>query len=156
MTPLAWLLGLVLPACGAEGAAGLPVPVPMDMTRIERPGTPNTFLAAPAGTRPEPDLVTEAQGLPAKALYEATRAMIERQPRVFLAAAFPEQLQAHYVARSGLMNYPDLVTVQVNPAGEAASTLTIWSRSVYGRRDFGVNKQRTEAWLAASRHPAAR
>jgi hypothetical protein len=25
----------------------------------------------------------------------------------------------------------------------------IWSRSVYGRSDFGVNRQRTKAWLAA-------
>jgi hypothetical protein len=25
----------------------------------------------------------------------------------------------------------------------------IWSRSVYGRGDFGVNRERTTAWLAA-------
>jgi uncharacterized protein (DUF1499 family) len=46
------------------------------------------------------------------------------------------------------MNYPDLVTVQVNAAGADRSTLVIWSRSVYGRSDLGVNRDRTTSWLA--------
>jgi hypothetical protein len=149
MTPFAWLLGLMLPACGAEGAAGLPVPAPMDMTRIERPSTPNTFLAGPAGMKPEPDLVTGEQVQPAAALYETARTVFGRQPRTFVAAAFPDRLQVHYVVRSALMNYPDLVTVQVNEVNADHSTLVIWSRSVYGRGDLGVNRARTNAWLAA-------
>jgi hypothetical protein len=149
LTPFAWLLGLILPACGAEGAQGLTVPTVMDMTRIERPATPNTFLAAPAGFRPEPDVVTAEQALPAARLYEDARVLFMKQTRTFVAAAFPDRLQVHYVVRSALMNYPDLVTVQVNAAGEDRSTLIIWSRSVYGRSDFGVNRKRTETWLAA-------
>jgi len=35
--------------------------------------------------------------------------------------------------------------VQVTPE----SGLILWSRSIYGRSDFGVNKARLEAWLAA-------
>ena len=151
MTALAWLLGLILPACGAEGAAGLPVPVPMDMTRIERPSTPNTFLAGPAGMRPTPDVVTEAQPMPPAALYEKVRALFASQPRTYVAAEFPERLQVHYVVRSALLNFPDLVTVQVNPDGPDRGTLVIWSRSVYGRSDFGVNRDRTKAWLEAQR-----
>jgi uncharacterized protein (DUF1499 family) len=48
-----------------------------------------------------------------------------------------------------LLNFPDLVTVQVNAEGADRSTLVIWSRSVYGRSDFGVNRERTLSWLAA-------
>jgi hypothetical protein len=154
LTALGWLLGLILPACGANGAAGLPVPTPMDMTRIERPATPNTFLAGPAGMNPRPDQVTEEQSLSAAALYEKTRAYLEKQPRTYIAAEFPDRLQAHYVVRSRLMNYPDLVTVQVNNDGAGLSTLMIWSRNVYGRSDFGVNRERTKAWLAALRQAA--
>ena len=150
MTPFAWLLGLALPAIGAEGAAGLPTPAPMDMTRIERPSTPNTFLAGPAGMTPAPDLATPGQPMAAQALYQRARAVFDAQPATYVAAAFPERRQVHYVVRSALMNYPDLVTVQVDPAaGEARATITIWSRSIYGRKDFGVNRQRAEAWLAA-------
>ena len=156
MTPLAWMLGVILPACGAEGAAGLPPPVPMDMTRIERPATPNTFLAGPADLRPAPDAVVEPWPLPAPGLFAAAQAVIGRQPGVFVAGVFPDRLQAHYVVRSALLNYPDLVTVQALPAGETGATLVIWSRSVYGRRDFGVNKKRTEAWLAVLRQPVPR
>jgi uncharacterized protein (DUF1499 family) len=156
LTALAWLLGLLLPACGAEGAAGVPAPVPMDMTRIERPTTPNTFLAGPADMRPAPDLVTESHTLPAAALYAKAEALFASQPKTYIAAAFPDRLQAHYVVRSALLNFPDLVTVQVNSDGTGRSTLVIWSRSVYGRSDFGVNRDRTNAWLAALRQTQER
>jgi uncharacterized protein (DUF1499 family) len=148
LTALAWLLGLILPACGADGAAGLPPPVLLDMTRIERPATPNSFLAGPPGMRPAPDLVLEPLQLPAQKLWQEARSVFGSQPRVYVAAEFPEQLQEHYVVRSALLNFPDLVTVQVEPVAAETSTLVIWSRSVYGRSDFGVNRQRTAAWLA--------
>jgi len=38
--------------------------------------------------------------------------------------------------------------VRVLPAGEGKSTLAIYSRAVYGRRDFGVNQARIEDWLS--------
>jgi hypothetical protein len=148
LTVLAWLVGLILPACGAQGAAGLPVPVPMDMTKIERPATPNTFLAGPVGMKPDPDVVTDERDVPATALYEKVRVLFGRQPRTYVAAEYPDRLRIHYVVRSALMNYPDLVTVQVNDAGPDRSTLVIWSRSVYGRSDLGVNRERTKSWLA--------
>ncbi len=152
MTPFAWLLGLILPACGSEGAAGLPVPVPMDMTRIERPATPNTFLAGPAGMSPAPDLVIAPSALPAVDLLAEAGRVFGARPSTFVAAVFPDRMQVHYVVRSALLNYPDLVTVQVNEVNAAQSTLVIWSRSVYGRKDFGVNRARTESWLAALQH----
>jgi uncharacterized protein (DUF1499 family) len=149
LTPLAWLLGLLLPACGADGASGLPQPALMDMTRIERPATPNTFLAGPAWMRPEPDVVTEEQKRSAQALYETAKAVFGGEPGTYVAAEYPAQLQIHYVVRSAVLNFPDLVTVQVDTAGADRSTLVIWSRSVYGRSDFGVNRERTKTWLAA-------
>jgi hypothetical protein len=149
LTVLAWIIGFLLPACGAEGATGLPAPMLMDMAKIERPATPNTFLAGPAGMLPAPDDVTGEQNLPASVLYEKARVLFDAQPRTFVAAEYPAQFQIHYVVRSKLMNYPDLVTVQVNATGADRSTLAIWSRSVYGRSDFGVNRDRTKSWLAA-------
>jgi uncharacterized protein (DUF1499 family) len=149
LTSVAWLLGLILPACGADGAAGLPTPSLMDVTRIERPATPNTFLAGPASMRPAPDLVLEPQTLPARQLFEKAQRVFGAQPRVYVAASFPDQLQEHFVVRSALLNFPDLVTVQVEDVSSDASNLVIWSRSVYGRSDLGVNRKRTEAWLAA-------
>jgi hypothetical protein len=149
MTPLAWLLGLFLPACGATGAQGLPVPPPMDIARIERPASPNTALAALAGFSPPPDLPTPVYPVPAATLFAAAQAVANAEPRTFLAADYPDRLQAHYVVRSAVFNFPDLVTVQVTPDGADASRLVLYSRSVYGQSDLGVNRKRLEAWLAA-------
>src|ERR1700722_17572197 len=149
MTPLAWLLGLLLPACGAAGALGLPVPPPMDMAHIARPASPNTALAAQAGFSPAPDVVTPTYPVPANRLYAAIRAVAADQPRTYPAAEYPDQNQDHWVVRSAVFNFPDLVTAQATPAGADAATLVLYSRSVYGYGDLGANRRRVEAWLAA-------
>jgi uncharacterized protein (DUF1499 family) len=149
MTPLAWLLGLFLPACGATGASGLPPPRPMDISHLQRPNSPNTALAAPAGFSPKPDIVTPTYQLPAAQLYADVLAVAAAQPRTFVAAEYQPQLQAHFVARSAWLNFPDLIVAQVTPTGSDASTLSLYSRSVYGYGDFGVNRARLISWLAA-------
>lgn len=149
MNPLAWVLGLLLPACGASGAHGLPVPPPMDVAHIVRPASPNTALAAPAGFSPAPDVVTPVYPVPAAQLYADILAVAAGQPRTFPAAAYPDRLQAHWVARSAVLNFPDLIVAQVSSAGGNESTLVLYSRSVYGYSDLGVNRHRLEAWLGA-------
>jgi uncharacterized protein (DUF1499 family) len=149
MNPFAWLIGLALPACGFPAAQGLPTPQPMDVVHIVRPASPNTALAAPPGWRPEPDIVTPPYPIPAERLFALVREVAEGQNRTFLAAAYPGQLQVHYVVRSALLNFPDLVTVQVMQERPGSSDLIIYSRSVYGRSDLGVNRARVAAWLAA-------
>jgi uncharacterized protein (DUF1499 family) len=149
MSPLAWLLGLVLPACGFPGAEGLPTPPPADFAHIVRPSKPNTALAAPEGFSPPPDVATPRYGLPADRLFALMENVAAGQPRTFKAALYPDQLQAHYVARSALLNFPDLVTVAIQPDGAASSTMILYSRSVYGYSDLGANRARVEAWLNA-------
>ncbi len=138
------LLGLIWPACGQDGIGGLPVPAMMDLARIERPSTPNTYLAAPAGFAPAPDKITAFTADPDR-LYAAIKRVALGQERVFLHVAYDEQRQVHFVVRSAAANFPDLVMAAVTPQGG----LVLWSRSVYGRKDFGVNEARVNAWIAA-------
>jgi uncharacterized protein (DUF1499 family) len=160
MTPFAWLIGFLLPACAAAGAQGLPSPQPLDLQRIVRPASPNTALAAPAGFTPPPDIMTPTYQVPAGQLHDAVREVAAIQPRTFLAADQAEQRQAHWVVRSAVLNFPDLVTAWVADAGPDRSTLVLYSRSVYGYSDLGANRQRLTAWLAALRtkinHPGER
>jgi uncharacterized protein (DUF1499 family) len=149
MSPLARLLGLIVPACAAPGANGLPVPTLFDLARTERPASPNTALAAPAGGALRPDIVTPIYPLPADALLSAIARVAGAQPRTFRAAAYPDTGQLHWVVRSAVFNFPDLVTAQVMPYDPASSTLLLYSRSVTGYGDFGVNRQRLTVWLAA-------
>lgn len=141
----ALLLALLLPACRGTGADGLPPPEPMDMARLVRPATPNTALAAPAGFAPAPDIATRRYPVPPGELFAAIRRVALAQPRTVLHAAYDDRLQAHFVARSALLNFPDLIALQVTPESE----LILWSRSLYGRSDFGVNRTRLTAWIAA-------
>jgi uncharacterized protein (DUF1499 family) len=149
MNPLAWLVSFIMPACGFAGAAGLPTPTLMDMTHIVRPATPNTALAAPANFSPAPDIVTPAYKVPPDRLFAAVEAVAVAQPRTYPAATFATERQIHYVARSAVFNFPDLITLQVSPAPPDGATLVIWSRSVYGESDLGVNRKRVVAWLSA-------
>lgn len=139
------LLALLLPACSGHGAEGLPVPPPADMSRIVRPSTSNTALAAPAGFSPTPDIITPRYAVPAAVLYATIKRVAAVRPRTYLQVAYDDRMQADYVARSRVFNFPDLITVQVRPN----ATLILWSRSVYGRSDFGVNRARLTAWLKA-------
>ena len=55
---------------------------------------------------------------------------------------------ARFIQTSRLMRFPDTIDIEVFPAGNGA-TLAIYSRSLLGRRDFGVNRARVARWLAA-------
>jgi uncharacterized protein (DUF1499 family) len=123
----------------------LPIPPQIDFTELERPTTPNTALAAPTGFRPTPDIVTHRYNVPPERLYAVVQEVAAAQPRTFPQVHYDAARQADYVVRSALWNFPDLVTLQVNPD----STLVIWSRSVYGHSDLGVNRKRVTAWLEA-------
>ena len=139
------LLGLLLPGCSGHGVQGLSVPPPLDFSHLVRPATPNTALAAPAGFKPAPDIVTRRYDLRAARLYALVRQVALAQPRTWLQVAYDDRLQAHFVARSLVFNFPDLIAAQINADG----TLVLWSRSVYGKSDLGVNRRRLRTWLAA-------
>ena len=47
------------------------------------------------------------------------------------------------------MRFPDTIDAEVLPVGDNQSTLALYSRSLIGRKDFGVNRARLTRWLAA-------
>lgn len=141
------ILGLALPACGAQGAAGVPEAAALDFMHLRRPTSPNTALAGPSGLGPALDAVSPHYDVPPPVLYAALRRVAETEPRVFAQARFDADNQAAYVARSAFWNFPDLVQVAAVPDG-AGSRPVIYSRSLYGRYDFGANRKRVEGWLA--------
>lgn len=141
-------LCLVLAGCSGSGADGEAVPPPGALDALRRPATPNTALAAPAGFAPAPDIVTPVFDMPAAALFAAITKVADEMPRTYRLARYENRLEAAYVARSLVFNFPDtiIVKVQDKPPG---STLTLYSASRYGESDFSVNRKRVSAWLAA-------
>ncbi len=65
-------------------------------------------------------------------------------PRTTVLAGSVEDGMVTYVTRSKLMAYPDYTT-----AYQDGDMLKIYGRSRFGRKDFGVNANRVEAWIDA-------
>ena len=82
-------------------------------------------------------------------LRERWMTMIASQPRVETRKADDAAMQYEFIQRTKLMRFPDIITVRFIPLEQRRSTLAVYSRSRYGRRDFGVNKDRVRAWLEA-------
>jgi uncharacterized protein (DUF1499 family) len=150
LNPLAWLVGLLLPACGAAGAHGV-APTPLDLTHLHRPSSPNSALAAPARFVPRPDISLPDFAVAPATLWIAVRQAAQERPRTYPLQEAAGTMQASWVVRSAVLNFPDIVNAQVLPAGGSQSRLILYSHSVYGYSDFGVNRRRLEDWLIAIR-----
>ena len=138
----------MISALFSRGADGIPAPAPLDFATLQLPASPNTCLLTPS--------VAPGQGHvhrdPLPASPEAVMAALDRvaasMPRTFSLARVPARHQAQWVVRSALMNYPDIVVAEAAPL-EGGTGLWLYSRSLIGWSDLGVNRARVMAWLTA-------
>ena len=125
---------------------------PVDWATLTRHATPNDALVCPASHCPNAKADEEAKVYPL-----APTDLLARVKRVALAEPDTKELPgapgrergARFVQYTRLMRYPDTIDVEALPAGEGRSTLAVYSRSLVGRKDFGVNRARLQRWLAA-------
>ena len=122
----------------------------VDFATLALDGRPNQHLVCPEGfCAASPHAASPVFEISATALRDRWMAMIERQPRVTGTAADAAALHYDFVQRSLVFRFPDAITVRFIALDEGRATLAIYSRSYYGHDDFGVNRRRVEAWLAA-------
>lgn len=141
--------GTPLGALFARGAGGLPPPEPVDFRSLVLPPSPNTCLAAPAGARPDAHLATPALPVSAATAWSVLRGFGRRFPRTFPLAEWPERRQAQWVERSAVFNFPDVIAAELVEDGASGAGLFVYSRSVFGWSDLGVNRRRVQAWMDA-------
>jgi uncharacterized protein (DUF1499 family) len=124
------------------------VPV-VDFATVQRGPDPNQYLLCPKGTcTAETDGEAPVFDVPVEKLRVAWDEMLTEQPRLEVLRRDVTNTQIDYVQRTRLLRFPDLVTVRFVPIDDTHSTLAIYSRSVYGKGDMGVNRIRVEEWLA--------
>jgi uncharacterized protein (DUF1499 family) len=124
------------------------VPV-IDFATLERGPVPNQYLLCPPSVcSTQADGVAPVYGVPVAKLQAVWDQMIAEQPRVQVLRRDITNQQIDYVQRTRLLRFPDLITVRFLPVDDTHATLAIYSRSVYGQGDFGVNRARVEEWLA--------
>lgn len=123
------------------------------------PDSPNWALAAApeAGAAAEPTLSAPIFATGPAEVLAALDAVVAAAPRTEkLAPAWPGADPATsraYLQRSAVIGFPDVVSAVVVDlgAGDAGqrATVALYSRSVYGYSDLGVNADRLKAWIAA-------
>ncbi len=118
----------------------------VDFEDLQLTDKPNQFLMCPPGIC-NGHADSPAFEVSVDELRERWREVVSAQPRVELLAEDGEQFD--YVQRSARFRFPDIITVRFISVSPSQSTLAMYSRSVYGKRDFGVNRKRIEAWLSA-------
>lgn len=78
----------------------------------------------------------------------AWETLLRGEPRVRELQRNADGTQIDYVQRSAFWRFPDIITIRFIPITEKKTTIAIYSRSVYGQGDFGVNKARIRDWVA--------
>lgn len=91
-------------------------------------------------TNPEGSYRTDLEGV----AFSQLHTIIIATPRTRILAGDPAAQFMTYVTRSKVWGFPDYTTVE-----QRGSQLTIVGRSRFGRKDFGVNKDRIKGWIAA-------
>lgn len=108
----------------------------------------NQVLVAPGEISVSvPDIESPVFAVSPRELMRAVDRVAMRQPRTELAAGAPSELWATYVQRTKYMRFPDYISVVAVGQPDGASTIAMFSQSVYGERDLGVNRARVEHWL---------
>ena len=137
---------------GLAKLSGAPLDIgPVNWMTLTRHRTPNDALVCSTGRCPnaKPDGEAKSYPIPPEQLLAQLKkiAVAESSTRELPCGTNCDRA-ARFVQHTRLMRFPDTIDLEVFPAGEGQSTLAIYSRSLIGRKDFGVNRARVERWLA--------
>lgn len=121
---------------------------------LKRPGSPNSWLVAPADFVIKPDAVAPEFPVPAAALLEAFKSVVLLSKRITLVAQSKRAL--HVVATTSLLRFEDDVWVLFIPIAENKATLALYSASRVGHWDLGMNRRRLTAWIERLQYSVVR
>ena len=124
---------------------------PLDISQVTRRATPSDALVCPESycQKTKPDIVAPLFGVPAAELRRKLSIVAQSEPRTAeLPCSADCGKSARFVQYSALFMFPDTIDVKVLDAGASSSTLAMYSRSLAGAGDQGVNRARLERWLA--------
>ena len=125
---------------------------PVDFAALRLAASPNQHLVCPPDfCGAAPHAFSPVFDIPVDRLRARWQAVAAAQPRVAPLADYDGGMQIDYVERSARFRFPDIITVRFIAVPPSQSTLAIYSRSLYGRSDLGVNRARVEAWIGQLR-----
>lgn len=122
----------------------------IEFETLELNWKPNQYLVAPENLcrNATPHAPAPRFDMPADMLLNRFRTVALAEPRVRVLEDDRKRSQMTFVQKTKVFRFPDIIDVLAISLPEDRSTIAVYSRAVYGIRDFGVNRRRVEAWLA--------
>jgi uncharacterized protein (DUF1499 family) len=123
----------------------------VNWSTLTRHETPNDALVCPASHCPnaKPDAEPKTYSVaPAELLARLKSIALAEPDTTELYCGTDCDRTARILQHTRLMRFPDTIDIEVLPLADNQSTLAIYSRSLIGRGDLGVNRARIERWLA--------
>ncbi|MGF1476469.1 MAG: DUF1499 domain-containing protein [Geminicoccaceae bacterium] len=118
-----------------------------DFAHTPRRRRSNEFWLAPSSLRADADQEPPDFPVGWTELADALDRVLKEEPRLELRHSSADNHRKLFVQRSKLFRFPDRITVEFIPRSDTSSTLAIHSASVFGLRDYGVNRERVRRWL---------
>ncbi|MFP4519107.1 MAG: DUF1499 domain-containing protein [Oceanicaulis sp.] len=119
---------------------------PLDFASLKPDTRPRRWLVLPPGfeSRAQPDEESPVFQASPESVLEAFKAAALKAPRTTLTREDGGQIEV--MQKSKVFKFRDYVTAAVAPAAGGAA-LCVYSRSVTGRYDFNVNRDRVRSWI---------
>lgn len=117
-----------------------------NFVHITLPKSPNYCLVAPGVNYNKWWLQPKHYNVSKVTLKKQWDHMLMQQPRVAVVESDNDQVK--YVQSSKTFKLKDIIIVQFNEIDSKHSSLYLYSHSVSGYWDFGVNCKRIHTWLA--------
>lgn len=140
------ILGVLALAIGAQAyfeySPNDPARWHVDPMVAGKPGMSNGFLIRPTGG----DAAAPVYAMTPEALARKIDGIARAWPRTKLFAGSVASGRMTYITRSRIWKFPDFTSVHVLPAPGGA-TFAAFARARFGQSDFGVNRERLQAWL---------
>ena len=132
-----------------HGAQGLPPAGPLEFASLVLPRSPNTCLATPGWHPGFRHVETPLYPVSPERLHAVVQRVAGAFPHAYPYGDWPARHQSQWVERSMLMNYPDIIVAEAVAGPQGGAGLFLYSRSLLGWYDMGVNQARVDRWLAA-------
>lgn len=128
----------------------------VDFATLVRRDTPNDALACtpPFCGAASGEVEAPILDMPAPEAFRLVEGSLAGEPRLVQVARDDGQLALRYVQRSRLLGFPDTMNVKIAALPDGRSAVLIYSRSLVGRSDLGVNRTRIERWVELIRSEA--
>jgi len=140
----AMAIGLLLSllGCGVDARVD-------DLRTVKRPDSPNNYLICARNLCPGADEDGPMVDLPPEKVLVAALKVAAAETDTSPAEVSAGMAQIVFIQRTPWLRFPDIVRIQAISSVSGKTGVALYSQSVYGRYDFGVNKARARRWMAA-------